>query len=83
VTQPKIVKELLDIATPQASGEEAVRAIFVQGDGKMVPGSSRGAPPKATGKDAKRSAKGSKKGQKQCPNKSQSQTATMTMTTRK
>jgi hypothetical protein len=65
--QTKITKELLDIATRHASSEEAVRTVFIQGDGKMVPGGSRGAPPKATGKCDKRSAKGSKKGQKRRP----------------
>jgi hypothetical protein len=65
--QTKITKELLDIATRHASSEEAVRTVFIQGDGKMVPSGSRGAPPKATGKCDKRSAKGSKKGQKRRP----------------
>jgi hypothetical protein len=40
--QPKTTKELVDITTRHASGEEAVRAIFVQGDGKVAPSSSRG-----------------------------------------
>jgi hypothetical protein len=36
-------KELLDITTRHTPSEEAVGAIFVLGDGKMVPCSSRGA----------------------------------------
>jgi hypothetical protein len=38
--QPKTTKELLDITTRHASGEEAVRAVFIQGDGKAVHGGS-------------------------------------------
>jgi hypothetical protein len=56
--QPKTKKELLDITTWRAPGEEAVRAIFIQGDVKAVPGGSRGV------KGAKRSAKGNKRGPK-------------------
>jgi hypothetical protein len=55
--QPKATKELLDIA---ASGEEAFRVIFVQGDGKA-------APDKGAGKGAKRSAKGGRMGPKWRP----------------
>jgi hypothetical protein len=58
---------MLNITTQHASGEEAVRAVFIQGDRKVVPGDSRGAPPKATGNDTKRSAKGSKRGPKWYP----------------
>jgi hypothetical protein len=47
--------------------EEVVGAIFIQGDGKTVPGGSCGVMPKSTSKGSKRSTKGSKKGQKQCP----------------
>jgi hypothetical protein len=55
-------KELLDITTRHAFGEETVGAVFVLGNGKMVPDSSRVAPSKATGKGAKKGAKGNKKG---------------------
>jgi hypothetical protein len=34
--QQKTTKELLDIATRHASGEEAVRAIFVQANGNCT-----------------------------------------------
>jgi hypothetical protein len=65
--QPKNTKELLDIATQYATGEEVVGVIFVQGDGKMVPDGSQGAPLKAACKGTNRSTKGSKKGQKWHP----------------
>jgi hypothetical protein len=65
--QPKTTKELLDIATKNASCEEAVGAVFVQGDGKAAPSGNRGAPLKAAGKGAKRSAKGNKRGPKRWP----------------
>jgi hypothetical protein len=53
--QSKITKELFDNATRHTSGKEAVRAIFLYGDGTTVPGGSRGggAPPKSTGKGTK------------------------------
>jgi hypothetical protein len=35
--QLKTMKELLNIATRHASGEEAVGAVFIQGDGKRSP----------------------------------------------
>jgi hypothetical protein len=54
--------ELLDIATRHASGEEAAKAIFVLGDGKMVPSTNWGPPSKATEKGAKKGTKCSKKG---------------------
>jgi hypothetical protein len=38
----KTKKQLLDIATQHTSREEVVRAIFVQGDGKMILNGSRG-----------------------------------------
>jgi hypothetical protein len=65
--QSKTTKEMLDNVTRHASGEEAVGDIFVQGDGRAVPTSSRGASPKDTDKGAKRSAKGSRRGPKWCP----------------
>jgi hypothetical protein len=56
--QLKTTKELLDIATWHASHEEAVGSIFVQSDGKTIPGGSRRAPSKAVGKGAKSSKMG-------------------------
>jgi hypothetical protein len=53
--QPKTTKELLDITTRHASGEEAVH------------GGSRRALPKAAGKGVRRSAKGNKRGPKWHP----------------
>jgi hypothetical protein len=38
----KTKKQLFDIATQHTSGEEAVRAVFVQGDGKMILNGSQG-----------------------------------------
>jgi hypothetical protein len=75
-------KELLDIATRHASIEEAIGAVVVQGDGKMVPDSSRGTSSKASDKDAKKGAKDGKKGQTRRPNGSQLLPVAMT-TTRK
>jgi hypothetical protein len=63
--QPKTTKELLDITTQDASGEEAVRDIFIQGAGKAVPDDSRRVPPEEADKGAKRSTKGNKRGLKQ------------------
>jgi hypothetical protein len=54
--QPKTLKELLDIATRHASGEEVIRAIFMQSSGKAALGGGRGAPTKAADKGAKRGA---------------------------
>jgi hypothetical protein len=65
--QPNTTKELLDIATQHASSEEAVRAVFIMGNGKMVPSDNRAAPSKGTDKGTKKDAKGGKKGQKQRP----------------
>jgi hypothetical protein len=79
--QLNTTKELHDVATQHASGEEAVGAVFIQDDGKTVPGGSRGAPSKAPGKGAKRSTKDSKKGGKSgAPSRSQLLPAMMTMT---
>jgi hypothetical protein len=44
--QSKTTKELLDITTQHAFGEEAVGAVLVQSDGKTVPSSSVGHRPK-------------------------------------
>ena len=63
-SQPETTKELLDIATRHASGEEAVGAVFVQGNGKATSGNGRGSPSTPA---SKRDAKGKKKGQKRRP----------------
>jgi hypothetical protein len=65
--QPKITWELFDIVTRHAYGEEAVEAIFVQGEAKEAPAGNQGAPPKAASKGMKRSTKGNKRGPKRCP----------------
>jgi hypothetical protein len=62
--QPKTPKELLDIATRHASGEEAVGATFVLGNTGEAVNGGRAAPTKATVKGARKDAKGGKKGQK-------------------
>jgi hypothetical protein len=59
--QPKTMKELFDIATRHPSGEEVVGAIFIQGSGKAVLDGGRGAPPKATDKEAKSNKRGPKR----------------------
>jgi hypothetical protein len=69
--QSKTMKELHDIATRHASGEEAVRAIFIQGDRKMVPGGSRGGGghhPKPTTKALGKAPKVAKRGKRGDPN---------------
>jgi hypothetical protein len=65
--QPKTMKELVIITTRNASGEEGIRDVFVQGDGRVVPSGSRGAPLKAIDKGANRSTKCNKRGPKQRP----------------
>jgi hypothetical protein len=40
--QPKTTKELLDIAIHYPSGEEAIRVVFILGDGKTVLDAGRG-----------------------------------------
>jgi hypothetical protein len=52
------MKELLNIANRHASGEEAVEAAFIQGEGKAAHGSGQGVSLKAVGKGAKRGTKG-------------------------
>jgi hypothetical protein len=66
-----MTKELLDITTWHAFGEEVVGAIFIHGNGKVVPGCSRWALPKAADKVTKRSTKANKRGPKRHPNGSQ------------
>jgi hypothetical protein len=79
----KTTKELLDITTHHASGEEAIEVVFVQGNGKMVPGGSRGAPPKVIGKGANKVPKGAERGKSGAPIGSQLLPAAMMTTTRK
>jgi hypothetical protein len=43
--QPKTTKEVLDMSILHASSEEAVRAVFVHGNGKTVLGGSWGVTP--------------------------------------
>jgi hypothetical protein len=56
--QPNTTKEVLNIATRHASGEEVVGAVFILGDGQMVPSGSRVTPSKAIGKGTKKGIKG-------------------------
>jgi hypothetical protein len=65
--QPKTTKEFLDISTRHASGEEAVGAIFMQSTGKAALGDGRGAPTKATDRDAKSGTRSDKRGPKWWP----------------
>jgi hypothetical protein len=57
--------ELFDITTQHVFGEEAIRAVFVLGNGKTISVFSR--PSKATSNGTKKSTKDIKKGQKQHP----------------
>jgi hypothetical protein len=54
--QPKTMKELLDITTRHASGEEVAMAVFIQNSGKVAPG-----------KGVKRGTKSNKRGPKRQP----------------
>jgi hypothetical protein len=63
----KITKELLNIATRHASGEEAVGAIFVQGGNKAVPSGDRGTSATATNKGMKRGIKSDKRAKTAAP----------------
>jgi hypothetical protein len=65
--QPKTTKELLDIATRHASGEEAVGAAFILGNVKVAASNDRAAPSKATVKGTRKGAKGGEKGHKRQP----------------
>jgi hypothetical protein len=62
--QPNSTKELLNIATRHASGEEVVRPIFIQDNGKVALGGGCGVPLKTVSKGAKRSTKGDKRASK-------------------
>jgi hypothetical protein len=63
----KITKELLDITTQHASGEEVVCAAFILGNTGVVANGGRAVPTKAIVKGAKKGVKGGKKGQKKRP----------------
>jgi hypothetical protein len=80
--QPKTTKELLDTTTWHASGEEAVRAIFVQGDGKMVPMAAEGHHPKPLTKALREAPKATKMGKSGAPSRSRLLSAMTMMTTR-
>jgi hypothetical protein len=67
--QPKTMKELLNIATRHASGDQAVRP-FLSTVTEGGPSGSQGAPLKVTGKGAKRTTKGNERGQSGDPNMS-------------
>jgi hypothetical protein len=62
--QSKTTKELLDIATRHAFGEEAVGAAFILGNAKAAVSGGWATPSKDTAKGVKKGAKGGKKGQK-------------------
>jgi hypothetical protein len=59
----KTTKELLDITTQHASGEEVVGATFTLGNVGMAAHGGRATPTKTTIKGARKGAKGRKKGQ--------------------
>jgi hypothetical protein len=61
------MKELLNIATRLASGEEVVRAILVKCSRKGAPDGSQGVPHKTTDKGTKRGTKTDKRGLKWRP----------------
>jgi hypothetical protein len=60
--QPRTTKELLDIVTRHASGEEAVGAAFVLGNAAAAVDGGRTPPTKATTKGTRKGAKGGRKG---------------------
>jgi hypothetical protein len=62
--QPKTTKELLDITTRHASGEEAVRATFILGNASTTTNGDRATPTKTTIMGTRKAAKGGKKGSK-------------------
>jgi hypothetical protein len=66
------MKELLDIATRRISGEEAVGAVFILGDGKTAPSASWGGGhyPKPPAKALRKVAKTTKRSKSHAPNRS-------------
>jgi hypothetical protein len=79
----KTMKDLLDIATQHTPSEEAVEAVFVQGDGKTIPDGNRGHHPKLPTKVLREAPKAAKRGKSSTPNGSQLVPAAMMMMTRK
>jgi hypothetical protein len=65
--QLKTTKQLLDITTRHASGEEVVGSVFMQSSGKAATGSGWGASTAATNKGTKRGIKSDKRGPRQWP----------------
>jgi hypothetical protein len=65
--QPNTTKELLNIATRHASSEEAVRAVFVQGRGKVVLSGGWGTSVATSDKGTKRGIKSDKRGAARLP----------------
>jgi hypothetical protein len=65
--QVKTSKELLDIATRHAFGEEVVRATFVLGNVRVAANGGQTVPTKATVKSARKGVKGGKKEQSDDP----------------
>jgi hypothetical protein len=63
---PKTTKELLDITTRHASGEEAVGTTFILGNAKAAVSGGWAAPSKATIKETRKGTNCIKKGSKQC-----------------
>jgi hypothetical protein len=61
--QPKTTKELLNIATRHASGEEAVGGVFVQGGGMAVPSGHRGTSVATTDKGRRGASRATRGGQ--------------------
>jgi hypothetical protein len=62
--QPKTTKELLEIATWHASGEEAIEVAFTLVNAGMAVSGGQGTPTSTTVRSTKKGAKGGKKGQK-------------------
>jgi hypothetical protein len=60
--QLKTTKELINITTRHASGEEAVGAAFILGNTRAAANNGRAAPTKAAIKGDRKGAKGGKKG---------------------
>jgi hypothetical protein len=64
--QPEIIKELLEIPTRHALGEEAIGAAFDLVEAVVTAGGGQTAAPNITTIGTKKGAKGRKKGQKRC-----------------
>jgi hypothetical protein len=81
--QLKTMKELLNIATRHASGEEAIGAVFIQGDGKRSPKAVGGHRPKPPAKVLREAPKVAKRGKSGTFNLPQLLPVATTMMTRK